>query len=133
MPSILIDVCLVAVRNPVVEEVARRWWNLKESSLDGLVDQSPKLWIGQADIPLDEQPHRGGPAGRVSELLFLRGSLPDYHLPFLDTELRNEIMTALKPRTDDPDVRAVSMSDVRRFLDNHEGWYLVTTSSETLE
>ncbi|MFJ4658835.1 hypothetical protein ACIP5Y_46830 [Nocardia sp. NPDC088792] len=122
----VVDVVLVALRLPVSDEVARKWWNGKESALDDMIIDCPRLWLGQCDLRSVGEPYRHDPAGRISGLLFLRGTIQEYRLPQLDMPLSSEIMTALQPRPDDLPLSVAAESDVREFLDNHSGWYLVT-------
>jgi hypothetical protein len=62
----------------------RSWWNLKESdALDAVLQLAPKSVVG----PLFWDPNDlqgSGPARRVFDLLWLRGTTPDYVLPILD-------------------------------------------------
>ncbi|MGW2660730.1 hypothetical protein ACWCW7_07170 [Nocardia tengchongensis] len=125
----VVDLSLVALRDPVPGPAARLWWNGKESALDDLIERCPQLWIGQAAVDLHDEPHHGGPAGRIFASLFLHGTIPEYGLPLLDHTLHSEIMSAFEPRTDDPPVQVAAMADLRDFLDDHEGWHLVTAEA----
>ncbi|WP_216898789.1 hypothetical protein [Nocardia alni] len=122
----VVEVFLVAVRDPVSDQEARRWWNSKESVVDDLVDQCPRLPLGRTDVYSD---HPDGPAERVDSLLFLRGTTPVYNLPLLDRVLHEEILAASEPRENDR-FPATSVAELRRFLDEHRDSYVITVSAD---
>jgi hypothetical protein len=52
--------------------------------------------LGQTRAITPEQPHAPGPAGKVSDLLGLIGTTPNYNAPQITPELRERLMTAFE-------------------------------------
>jgi hypothetical protein len=55
------------------------------------------------------------------DLLFLRGTLPEYVLPKLDDALAAELLDAFKPRPQDPPFEVVPRDSLEAFLSSHVG------------
>ena len=122
-----IDVWLVALSAEVDRDEVRRFWNVKGSpTLDGIVAESPSLWIGTSEPSLPENDGLRGPVGRVIDLLFLRGTTPDWTLPVLDEELETALLDEYQPQPSDPArFGSIPASDLGDFLLQHRGEHLI--------
>ena len=97
--------------------------------LDVLVTTAPSLPLGPAEVRLvHEEGNKGGPAGRVSSLLFLRGTIPEYVLPKLDHTLARELLECVEPMAGDPLAEYVSGDELGSFLKRHSGAGVMATS-----
>lgn len=120
------EVSLVAIDSEVPGDEARRWWNCKDTPLlDDLVAAAPRLCLRKTiDDHFDELP---GPAHRVSAVLFLRGTTPEYVIPRLDDELISEILAAYRGRDGDaPGSHRADLTEVCAFLSAHRGAGVLT-------
>ena len=121
------ETSLVVVDSEVPDGEARRWWNGKDAPvLDDLVAVAPQLLLGTT---LDDDfAWVPGPAYRVSSLLFLRGTTPEYLVPRLDDELISEILAAYQGQDDDaPGTQRADPTEVAAFLAAHRGAGVLTT------
>jgi hypothetical protein len=129
------DLWLVVLHDTVADDEARRWWNAKESPLlDQLVDVAPRVRLG-AVIVLGEggpqDPDPSGPARRVFDVLFLRGTCPEdfepdsrspYVIPLLNAELRGALLAAFAQQPQDhPRMDSTPLHEFRAFLEQHDG------------
>ena len=123
------DISLVVIDREVPDDEIRRWWNCKETPLlDNLVAAAPRLRLGRV---LDKHGDVPGPARRVSSLLFLRGTTPQYVAPRLDDELIGEILAAYQERDDDgPGTQQADLAEVAAFLGTHHGAGVLTDEDE---
>ncbi|MEV0272840.1 hypothetical protein AB0H43_29010 [Hamadaea sp. NPDC050747] len=104
--------------------------------LDEIVDRTPAVRLGLTATAFQD-PEPASPARRVSDLLFLRGTLPEdftdeetdqYVLPLLDDELERAILEAFRPRGEDvPSLAANDREKVAAFLREYKGSRLLTT------
>jgi hypothetical protein len=102
----------------------RAWWNLKDTDdLDKILREAPKCLIGPNFWDSNDL-EGSGPARRVFDLLYLRGTTPDYVFPTLDEELVAAILAALTPRALDQ-VEGTTAREIGPFLTDHLGWHIV--------
>ncbi|MEN3537428.1 hypothetical protein AAH991_20110 [Microbispora sp. ZYX-F-249] len=122
-------ISLVAIDREVPDDEIRRWWNWKETPLlDDLVAAAPRLRLGRV---LDKHGDVPGPARRVSSLLFLRGTTPQYVVPRLDDELIGELLAAYQGRDDDgPGTQQADPAEVAAFLATHHGTGVLTDEDQ---
>jgi hypothetical protein len=111
----VIEVWLVAVGDEVDPVEVRRYWNAKETpALDEIAVTSPSLRIGTTEaVARENEADLRGPVGRVIDLLFLRGTIPDYVLPMLDLGLADELLAAFEARPHDPPLKPFHMISSR--------------------
>ncbi|MEV7228654.1 hypothetical protein AB0M79_16760 [Polymorphospora sp. NPDC051019] len=132
------DLWLVAIVDDVPDDEVRRWWNGHETPiLDDLAETAPGVRLGTI-LTTFEVTEPDGPARRVFDLMFLRGTCPEefdrstsapYVLPVLDDELRAALLAAFSSRPEDPVLAEVTPSDdLTEFLDRHQGARLATHS-----
>src|SRR6202022_2266782 len=112
---------LFATSEEVPEDEARRFWNLKESIVPDLRDRSPRFWLGETDVEIPGNRDKRGPVGRVHDLLFLRGTIPDWQLPRVDAALEAELLQVFAARTTDPPFKTADPGSLARFLAANRG------------
>jgi hypothetical protein len=126
MGEIRVETWLLATAEDVPQDEARKHWNAKESMVDDLIDRTPRFWIGETEVPSPGNRDLRGPVGRVEDLLFFRGTVPDWQLPKLDAALESELLQAFAPRTTDPPFKRVDPASFARFLSENHGRALFT-------
>jgi hypothetical protein len=98
------DLWLVALHDTVADDEVRRWWNSKETTLlDELIEVAPRVHLGTVIVLAEgtaEDPEPSGPARRVFNMLFLRGTCPEDFDPCMDE---------------------APIHELRMFLGRHEG------------
>jgi hypothetical protein len=119
------DYWLAVTTEKINPEEIRSYWNSNDAPalLSGR-ERAPQIEIG----PLYAEEPDGfdvGPARRIFNVLFLRGTTPEYVLPVVNEGLIAEIMTAALPRGDDQVDPASSPNAIETFLTEHKGWNLV--------
>ncbi len=114
------DIWLVALERPPVHAEIRAFWNAKANSVFDERSQHARLWIGQTRA--DTFP---GPAGRVTSLLTLRGTTPDYCAPTVTPELIQALCAAFGSAPEEEVLPQVEPTHLRDFLDVNQGRYLV--------
>jgi hypothetical protein len=120
---------LAVLDSSPAEVEVRAFWNVKEYSvLDGVAD-TDWLWIGETRAVTPEEPRSPGAAGRVFDLLFLRGTTPTYQLPIITEDLIKQVVAAFDSEGSD-DLPAVPRSDLVQFLQERRGGYLVPDDRE---
>ncbi|MEJ2579981.1 MAG: hypothetical protein P8Z68_12975, partial [Kineosporiaceae bacterium] len=70
----------------------RAFWNARESDVLDHVAEDHRLWLGRTQAKTPEEPRFPGRAGSIFDLLYLRGTTPDYSAPLLTEHLIKEIM-----------------------------------------
>jgi hypothetical protein len=116
---------LAATTEEIDPEEVRSHWNANEApTIDSLRDRAPMVELGplyaDATDLLDT-----GPARRVFDLLFLRGTTPDYVLPVVGDALISEIVGASHSQAHDRVTSPTTPNEVEAFLSEHRGWHLV--------
>jgi hypothetical protein len=125
------DYWLAAATQEISAEEIRSFWNGDEApSLLALIEGAPEIEVG----PLYADESDGfdaGPARRIFNILFLRGTTPDYVLPIVSDSLIAEIRRAAVPAGDDQVSSATTPDAIEAFLTGHEGWSLVPLERRT--
>jgi hypothetical protein len=117
-----VELSLVALHGDFDANEVRRHWNGHETpTLDAAVGMAPKLRLGPVEVPVPDEANKGGPAGRVSSLLFLRGTTPDYVLPRVDEQLSRELLECIEPAPGDPYQRYATPQELAAFLQRNRG------------
>lgn len=117
-----VEVFLVAVMGDVDPAEVRRFWNSEEApTLRSLIHVSPHIRLGMTQAPYPGNEDRRGPVGRVFDLLFLRGTTPEYGLPVLDEALELEILVGMDPKPEDPPFDTGPIEQIASFLTRHLG------------
>jgi hypothetical protein len=115
---------LAAIVQTVDPGEVRAFWNSKATGiLEVLVAHAPRIELG----PVYGYAPDGfdiGPARRVADLMFLRGTLPEYVLPVADDELIRQIVDAFQPQSGDRISSTSSEQALEEFLRSHRGWSL---------
>lgn len=122
-----IEMWVVATSEEVPEEEARLYWHARDSVVDDLRDRNPRFWLGETEVNVPGNRDKRGPVGRVSDLLFLRGTTPQWHLPKLDAKLETDLLEAFAARTTDPPFKRADPAAFGRFLSDNRGRYLFRT------
>lgn len=117
---------LAALPQAVPASEARVHWRLKDEPtpiLDLALRQAPFFYLGswteqhESDVPQRAR----CPALRVSDWLFFKGTIDDYHVPALDDRLIAELVSIFEPRTGDLPAEAAAPDELRAFLVDHLG------------
>lgn len=61
------------------------------------------------------------PCPSVSDWLFFKGTIDEYHVPALDDRLIAELVSLFEPRTGDLPAEAAAPDELRAFLVDHLG------------
>ncbi len=122
-----IEVWLHASSEEIPREEARKYWHARDSLVDDLSDRTPRFWLGETEVNVPGNRDKRGPVGRVSDLLFLRGTTPDRQLPRLDATLEHELLQAFAARTTDPPLKAADPTTFAQFLSENRDRYLFGT------
>ncbi|MFE4919376.1 hypothetical protein [Streptomyces sp. NPDC056661] len=117
---------LAALPQAVPASEARVHWNLKDDPtpvLDLALRQAPVFYLGSwTEQHESDEPQRARcPALRVSDWLFFKGTIDEYHVPALDDRLMAELVSVFEPRTDDLPAEAAAPDELRAFLVDHLG------------
>jgi hypothetical protein len=123
-----VEVWLVSVAEEVPHEAVRAYWNVKETPLVNVIDASPSIWVGTSEAPYPANLERRGPVGRLTDVIALRGTLPDYSLPTLDEQLEEELLDVFAPRPNDPPFEVVDRLTLSAWLQKHRGTSVVYRS-----
>lgn len=111
-------------------EIRAKWKANEAPTMDRLEETAPQIEVGP--LYADEPDHLDfGPARRIFDLLFLRGTTPEYVLPIVSDALIAEIMTAGRPRPDDQVGSASTPDAIEAFLTEHKGWSLLPFERRT--
>ena len=107
----------------------RSYWNGDEPpAIRSLRVEAPLIELGP--LFADSSDHLDvGPARRIFDLLFLRGTTPDYVLPVVDDDLVSEIVRASLYLADDRVTSVATPEEIEAFLSEHRGWRLVVFES----
>ncbi|MFD4231267.1 hypothetical protein [Streptomyces sp. NPDC058545] len=117
---------LAALPHAVPASEAWVHWRLKDEPtpiLDLALRQADFLYLGswteqhESDVPQTAR----CPALRVSDWLFFKGTIDDWHVPKLDNRLIAELVGLVEPRTDDLPADAATPDELRAFLVDHLG------------
>jgi len=119
------EIWLVILDQVPESEQIRAFWNLKENNVLDRVPATDRLWLGRTQAVTPEEPRSPGPAGRVFDLIYLRGTTPAYTAPMITEGLVGEIMEAFR-RADDSGLPATDAAQLEAFLADHLGKHLVT-------
>ena len=122
------DLWLVVISDAVPDEDVRRWWNCKDTEvLDDLVEAAPKFRLGTIVVTAEDA-EPPSPTRRVSDLLFFRGTYPEYVLPLLDDDLQADLIKAFAAQPGDhPVMEAAPLANFAAFLGRHKGKRVATT------
>lgn len=115
---------MIALDKAPQEEEVRAFWNAKENTVLDHVTDGQRLWLGRTRAITPEEPRSPGPAGRVFDVIFLRGTLPDYSAPLVTDELVAGILAAFTSEVD-PTLPSTDAGRLEVFLNHHAGAYLV--------
>jgi hypothetical protein len=126
MSELRVEMWLLATAEEVPRDEARKYWNVKESMVDDLIDRTPHFWIGETEVEIPGNRDLRGPVGRVHDLLSFRGTIPDWQLPKLDAALESELLQAFAPRTTDPPFKTIDPASFAQFLSKSRGRSLFT-------
>jgi hypothetical protein len=118
------DTWLVVLDQQPTEEALRAYWNVKDEDTLTLVSAADRLWLGQTRAITPDEPEAPGPAGKVSDLLGLIGTLPHYNAPLITPELTQRVMVAFESG-DEGEMPAVDPGTLRAFLDANLGKFLL--------
>jgi hypothetical protein len=122
-----VEMWLFATSEEVPKDEARKYWNVKESIVPDLRDRSARFWLGETEVEVPGNRDGRGPVGRVHDLLFLRGTIPEWRVPKLDSALETELLQAFAPRITDPRFKTADPASFARFLSENRGRYLFTS------
>jgi hypothetical protein len=120
------SVCWLAATIEDVDPLEiRSHWNANEAPrIFALRDSAPQIELGplyaDATDKLDV-----GPARRIFDLLFLRGTTPEYVLPVATDALISEVVSASRPLANDQTVSATSSGVIEAFLTEYRTWKLI--------
>jgi hypothetical protein len=113
---------LAVVSEPADPLEVRRFWNAREApALSDAIRAASKVRLGVTEPLGGVNDSRRGPAGRVFDLIFLRGTTPEYCVPVLDERLEAELISAMAPLPGDPPFDTGPVGSVARFLREHRG------------
>jgi hypothetical protein len=122
--TLAVDVWLCALDAIAPVDELRDFWKGKDNALTSAVVEADRFWVGASRVVSPEEEHMPGAAGRVFELLSMRGTTPEYTLPALTDELARDVLAAFASRDGD-ELPAASVADLERFLAQHSGRCLV--------
>jgi len=124
-----VEIWLIAVPGEVPEDELRAHWRGWETpALDRVLAASPRFRLGATEVVYPGNEDLRGPVGRVQDLIYLRGTTPDYVLPLLDSQLERELLDAYGPRLGDPPFNVASPAELEAFLASNRGARLATES-----
>jgi hypothetical protein len=116
------EVWLVAVAVAPPYEDVRAYWLVEESPvMDATLAASARFRLGVTEPVLPGNEERRGPVGRVHDVMYMRGTIPDYRLPWLDGPLECELLLAFAPLLGDPSFDVAAPADLAIFLAAHRG------------
>ncbi len=130
-PVFHVEIRLHAVSEDVSPEELRAFYKANECPmLDKVLERSPSLRLGTTEIALPGTEGARGPAGRVDDLISLRGTTdwPPTALPLLDDGSERDVLAAFEVRESDPPFERTPVSQLVEFLVGHRGSGLATTS-----
>ena len=120
-----VDVWVTTTNERVDADNVRSYAKGKDASVMlAVFERSPSLWVGTTQVPLPDNETTRGPVGRVFDTLTRSIGPPDWALPTLTPELRDELRAGLAARPEDPPYRAVAPEEFARFLNDHIGAYV---------
>jgi hypothetical protein len=115
---------LTAINGDLDPAEIRAYWNVKETPiLTAILPSAPKIKLGLVYAYAPDGFDKG-PARRLSDLLFVRGT-DEYVLPTVDDALIVEMLAAYAPRPGDRMPSASTVEELDRFLNRHRGSKLV--------
>jgi hypothetical protein len=125
-----VDMWLAAFSDDVNADEVRHHWNVQETPvLDAIIDSAPRFRLGRTQVPEPGNEDSRGPVGRVFDLLWLMGTIPDYTMPVLTPALEKELVQAFLPRPGDPHFDVADVEALTFFLQTHRGRALAMTNT----
>jgi hypothetical protein len=83
--------------------------------------RSSRFRLGVTQVNYGDNDDQRGPVGRVHDLLFVRGTTPEYTLPVLDGDLERELLHAFEPLPADPPFDVATPAALAAFLSANLG------------
>jgi hypothetical protein len=119
------EISLVVLDGVPEPEQIRAFWASKENNVLDRLPATDRLWVGRTRAITPEEPRSPGAAGRVFDLVYLRGTTPAFTAPVITEELVEEIMSAFRG-PDDSGLPATDAAGLEAFLTEHLGKHIVT-------
>ena len=118
------EVSLAILDHVPAPEQIRAFWNAKVDDVLAGVPAQDRLWLGRTRAITPDEPRSPGRAGRVFDLIYLKGTTPDYTAPLLTAGFVSELVDAFAT-AEDGGLLAIDQARLEAFLRKRVGRYIV--------